>query len=64
LRYNDLLSGIKAKYSKRRKDRMFYLDICTLTPCKYGMPCYGWDFTTTTTTIPNNLTSCKILDIF
>ena len=59
-----MLSGIRSEHSKSKKDRKFYLNICTLRPCQYGMSCsfdmiynngfYGW----------NSTKDGKILDIF
>ena len=55
---------MRSEHSNYREDRKFYLDICTLTPCQYGMSCSfdmilnngfnGW----------NSTREGKILDIF
>ena len=52
---------MRSEHSNYKEDRKFYLDICTLTPCQYGMSCsfdminngYNW-----------NSTTGKILDFF
>ncbi len=56
-----LLSAIRSEHSDWYEDRKFYIDICTLTPCVFGEPCYGLTggFTTTSPTTTTEKTTTK-----